>query len=82
MKLVHSVLPDESLLIADAAKEAKRSITWVRTYRNHGPLVPSEINGQPAVTRDSLMALKQRMAQRASKLKPQQPRIRLAVDNT
>jgi hypothetical protein len=67
MKLVHSTQPDESVLLPEAARIAGRSMTWVRTYRNCGPLVPSEIDGRQAVTLDSLLALMARHAPKRAK---------------
>lgn len=71
--------PLELVTIADAARMAGRSVGWVRTRRQSGPLVAGEIDGKQAVTLWSLQRLLHEIEMR------DRPRVRhlyVAVDNT
>jgi len=68
------------MTIADAARVAGRSLSWVRRYRTFGPLVPRMLDGQQAVTTRSLLALLASYEGRRGSA--QRVHLRLVVDNS
>lgn len=77
------VRQQRAITIREAATLARRSVSWVRTHREFGPLVPAMVNGRQAVTLASLNLLiaLEAQSQRKPSIKPG-PRIHLVIDNT
>jgi hypothetical protein len=76
---VHDTKPP-IVTIAEAAKIAGKSTSWVRSYRSCGPLEPGEVDGRHGVSLQSLLAfLRFRDARRPPKAPPH---LRLVIDNT
>lgn len=52
----------EILSLRQAAAIASKSVSWVRTHRSFGPLLPAELNGRQAVEAASLFCMLERRA--------------------
>ncbi|MEQ8445536.1 MAG: hypothetical protein RIB57_06585 [Pelagibacterium sp.] len=72
---------DRAVTIAEAAKIAGRSTSWIRSNRNFGPLIPMELDGRHAVSLDSLKRLLNKQAREKLAVRTGS-HLRLVIDNT
>jgi hypothetical protein len=72
----------EVYILAEAALVAGRSISWIRSHRRFGPLVPAMIGGRQAVTAASLHMLIQSKPTKARDRTGRTSHLRLIIDNT
>lgn len=80
MKIADASEYPDLMTVAEAAAFAGRSVSWVRRYRDFGPLVPDVIGRQQAVTTRSLLALL--ASYQARQPSSRRVQLRLVVDNT
>tara|TARA_R100000365_G_scaffold3263_1_gene10426 strand:+ start:3436 stop:3693 length:258 start_codon:yes stop_codon:yes gene_type:complete len=73
---------DRAVTIAEAAEIAGRSVSWVRSHRTFGPLLPLEVDGRQAVSLESLSRFLRELASAAQASNKATTHLRLVVDNT
>jgi hypothetical protein len=86
LQIIDSAIPhDGAFTIAEAARIAGRSESWIRRGHRFGWLVPAVVDGKQAVTAESLSALMRDVRNRPRRPRSHQPKkrpqLRLVVNN-